>query len=209
MVVGQEYYFKVMPIRWRVYSNEGGKALLVCDSVLDVSAFQTEITYGSNGYSYTKDTDNTPANAYYCSTLRKWLNDYFYNLAFSDTQKNVMLTTTLSVSEDVLDYSDKYLSCEDKIFVPSFDDGIGYNKNGYLISSYRIVTDYLRAKGYGENLAKENFYIMNSWLRDPVVGWASKGDKASYYYVGSANKNNQNYVEYYYGVVMAMYISFE
>ena len=209
VVVGQEYYFKVMPIRWRMFSKEGGKALLVCDSVLDVSAFQTEITYGDNGYSYAKDTDNTPANAYYCSTLRSWLNDYFYNVAFSDAQKNVMLTTTLPVSEDALNYSDKHLSCEDKIFVPSFDEGIGQNKNGYLIASRRIVTDYLRAKGYGQSVARENFYILNSWLRDPIVGWASKGDTASYYYVDSANKNHQMSVENSLGVVMAMYISFE
>lgn len=209
VVVGQEYYFKVMPIRWRMFSKEGGKALLVCDSVLDVSAFQTEITYGDNGYSYAKDTDNTPANAYYCSTLRGWLNDYFYNVAFSDAQKNVMLTTTLPVSEDALNYSDKHLSCEDKIFVPSFDEGIGQNKNGYLIASQRIVTDYLRAKGYGQSVARENFYILNSWLRDPIVGWASKGDKANYYYVNSTNKNHQMTVENSLGVIMAMYISFE
>ena len=209
VIVGQEYYFKVMPIRWRVFSNDGGKALLVCDSVLDVSAFQTEITYGENGYSYAKDTDNTPANAYYCSTLRSWLNDYFYNKAFNDTQKNVMLTTTLTVSEDVLNYSDKYLSCEDKIFVPSYDEGIGYNRNGYMIGSLRIVSDYLRVKGYGQSVARENFYILNSWLRDPVVGWASKGDKANYYYVDSVNRNQQMPVENSMGVVMAMYISFE
>ena len=209
VVVGQEYYFKVMPIRWRVFSKANGKALLVCDSVLDVSAFQLEITYNNTGYAYAKNTDETPANAYYCSTLRKWMNDYFYNSAFTEAQRNVISTTTLTVSEDVLSYNEKYLSCEDKIFVPSYDEGIGYDKNGFLITSPRYVTDYLRAKGYGGSTAKENFYIMSSWLRDPVVGWASKGDKASYYYVESANKNQQMPVENSLGVVMAMYISFE
>jgi hypothetical protein len=68
VVFGQEYYFKVAPIRWEIVSTENGKAMLVCDSVIDVSVFQNQIRYDDGGWAYIDRYDvgeNVHANTYY------------------------------------------------------------------------------------------------------------------------------------------------
>ncbi|MBO5304263.1 MAG: InlB B-repeat-containing protein, partial [Clostridia bacterium] len=62
---GTVYYFKVEPIRWRILTESNGKAFILCDSVVDTHIYD--------------DSSNNYAN----SEIRAWLNDTFYDTAFS------------------------------------------------------------------------------------------------------------------------------
>ena len=137
--------------------------------------------------------------------------DHFFKMQMSDAI-NVAYVHFLPTTLDGSIKLPKAIFPVFKKYVISF-----YNSADYLVVVNPSFIKELVSCGIDEEkiiyipnyVSKENFYIMNSWLRDPVVGWASKGDKATYYYVESATKNNQMPVENSLGVVMAMYISFE
>lgn len=57
------------PIKWKVVRLSDGKAILLADSILDMA------TYSATDASWTN------------SSIRTWLNDTFYNTAFSDKEK--------------------------------------------------------------------------------------------------------------------------
>lgn len=115
IVAGKEYFFKVQPIRWRILSEENGVVRVVCDSILDYKPYQPE--YVIRGFEYfVKDTDDCYANSYKYSYLRKWLNDTFYNYAFSSSQQNLILTTTVINREYDYDH-ESYQNTQDKIYI--------------------------------------------------------------------------------------------
>ncbi|MBP3401756.1 MAG: hypothetical protein J6K85_01725 [Clostridia bacterium] len=207
IIFGQEYYFKVAPIRWEVVSEESGKAMLVCDSIIDVLAFQDQIKYNENGYAYVdiyNVAEDVPANTYYHSLLRKWLNDSFYNQAFNASQQQVILTTTVGVNENAATHNKYHQATEDKIFVSSGDEG-AIGENGYLTTSRRELTDFLRAKGFGSTFDQGEF--TPTWLRDPVVGWASFNNEANCLSIYTDYSNPYD-VTSERGVIPVMYISF-
>ena len=48
---GTEYYFKVEPIKWRIISENSGKAVLLCESIIDSSCYDsTNNNYSNNKY---------------------------------------------------------------------------------------------------------------------------------------------------------------
>lgn len=77
------------PIKWRVLSVDGDDAFLLADNALDAKPYNEEKKFV------------TWENC----TLRTWLNDSFYNMAFTDKEKKTITETkaTTSVGEGVLD----------------------------------------------------------------------------------------------------------
>ena len=152
---GEEYFFKVEPILWRVASIDGGIYFLVCQSVLCARRFD------DNSLNY--------AN----SELRAWLNGEFFDTAFSDEQFFTVLSTELDnsaeslkkegIKEDYLQWIDSNpYYCEnttDKVFIRSYKE-LSY-------SGGSNVTDYARATGYyGENTGYSGARY-DSWTRSP------------------------------------------
>ena len=88
----------VEPIKWRVLSNDGTKALLVSDKILDYKHYHNSFA------------DITWAT----SDLRTWLNNTFYNKAFNDSEKDAIKKETISTSGSV--------DTEDKVFLLSLDE---------------------------------------------------------------------------------------
>ena len=83
------YWFKYEPIKWTILEEKNGVATLFANVVLDSQEYQTGYTE-VDGVFYTNDpnaSENTPANLYEYATIRSWLNNDFYNLAFNTSQK--------------------------------------------------------------------------------------------------------------------------
>ena len=77
------YWFKFEPVKWRILSLEDGNALILCESIIDSQAFDCDVPHSNN---------------YADSTIRAWLNDTFYNTAFSELQKGLIVKTTVDNS---------------------------------------------------------------------------------------------------------------
>ncbi len=146
---GNVYWFKYEPIKWRVLNPATG--MVMAETILDSQIFNNYIlSSGKDGYgitAYWGDSSKTYyANNYTESSIRKWLNDDFYNTAFSSAQQNIIQNTTLDNSA----YSTKYSkynseSTNDKIYLLSWNDALN---TSYGFSSSDSTTDTSRrAKG--------------------------------------------------------------
>lgn len=162
------YYFKVEPIKWRVLSTNDGKVQLLCEYALDVNTFGKEqIINGQKSY----------ANNYENSIIRTWLNNEFYNTAFSTDEKTyINITEVDNSSLSTSSKSDnKYASHNtlDCVYLLSYKQATSV-KNGFITSSDEqdekkacLTTDYARAKGAVINLSDEYFGYANWMLRSP------------------------------------------
>lgn len=148
------YWFKYEPIKWDVVKEEDGKAILVADRILDSQPFDYE-----GGESY---------NNYAESTIRRWLNDNFYNTAFSAAEKEVILTTKVDNSASSTEVSDNPYACEDtydKIFLLSYVEATTYYTSGQ--ERIKMGSNYARSQGLEvvdySNCTVDSYW----WLRSP------------------------------------------
>ena len=183
---GATYYFKVEPIRWRILSEDGQSAFILCDSII---AYE-EDRWGAH---------------YSSSKIRAWLNDTFYKTAFTELQKQIIVTT----KNDNSLYSTGLDSCsdicedtEDYIFLLSYRE-VTTEQYGFSDNNARIflASDYSRAIGVSAN---------RWWLRSPI----KDGYLGSFMYVldngyistSTGLLQANNYYTSGYGLVPAMWI---
>ncbi len=132
------YWFKFEPIKWRILTERSnGTALILCDMIIDSQA-------------YDRDGD-TYSNNYENSTIRAWLNDNFYNTAFSESEKQIILTTTV---DNRVATGNPYgcADTQDKVFLASYSEVV-YSYYGF--SDYgvqdparqKVATAYAKAQG--------------------------------------------------------------
>ncbi len=134
------YWFRYDPIVWDILKEENGKALIIADLILDYKEFypsfskdKIEHIDGGKGY----------ANNYELSTIRKWLNDTFYETAFNDIEKTFIDVTMVDNTYNHGIYKNKYDSNNtlDKLFLLSYDEA--YNTSGKA----RGATNYAKCLG--------------------------------------------------------------
>ncbi len=147
---GNVYWFKYEPLKWRVLDPSTG--LIMCDSIIDSQPYNNYILYadsenwGDSGKTYY-------ANNYASSSIRKWLNDDFYNTAFSNEQKADIKITTLNndgyytlVGRAGYKKYDAPLT-DDKIFLLSYDEAIN-TRFFHDDNSRRVIgSDYAKSQG--------------------------------------------------------------
>ena len=193
---GDEYYFKVEPIRWRILKDEGsGKMLLLCDSVIDAGDFYY-VTWSGGGMA---------SSNYSESNIRKRLNGEFYSIAFSGAQSALILTTEVDNTKESAGNETNKNICEntqDKIFILSYSE-ITNAEYGFASDTDRqlFASDYARASYlyFAERSYNGNgFYWLRSPREDSVVG--SKCVTSG----GAVSETRADYD--WYGTVPAMWI---
>lgn len=161
------YWFKYEPISWTVVNEDDGTAFIVCDMIIDSQEFDNE-----NGSS-----DNDYAE----STIRRWLNDTFYNTAFNQYEQKRILTTAVDNSVESTGYEpNPYLGSwrrdtKDKVFLLSYVEVVDYC--GSRQDRIKQATDYAQSQGaytiftriLGNPLQPSSTYmsIGDWWLRSP------------------------------------------
>ncbi len=158
------YWFKFEPINWRILDPDAG--LIMCETIVDAQPYSNTIYY-KNGtdtfYGYFNDSFYTNyASDYVTSSIRQWLNEDFYNTAFSSGEKKEISTTVINnadyyTSIDESDYGMFYVkSISDKIFLLSYSDtnniSYGFSSNDVTEDSARKAQgcDYAKCQGLGE-----------------------------------------------------------
>ena len=178
--VKHQGYFKVEPIKWRVLSVDGEDALLMADSSLDVRCFNETYWVDKNKNEKVEEDEIV---TWKDSSLRSWLNDEFYQKAFSDEEKkSVLESTNTNEGTDSKEetYNNRFSfpdggTTQDKVFIPSrtemknADYGMPDNKIGN-INRGSNCTDYAKTK---LNYESESTYW---WLRSPQAYFVDSGD---------------------------------
>ncbi len=178
------YWFKFEPINWRVLDLNAG--LVVSEYLLDTQAYSNTVYNNSNSteskYAYFNDSNFTNyASDYETSSIRNWLNNDFYNVAFTENQRSEIKTTRIdnkgyftlqgTAGYERLDGE----ATDDKVFLLTSNDvktskygfsssekgssttreaqGSDYAKNQglYTISGYNSSFWFLRTPGYNSN----------------------------------------------------------
>lgn len=165
------YYFKYEPLRWRILDPEEG--LVMCKNIIDSQAYNNYDLYANGEHWGDSAMTHYASNWAKCS-LRQWLNDDFYNTAFSSSEKNAIKTSYLeNKSTDSSSYDAP--STYDKVFLLSNWDMFN-NNYGFSSSSRRAQgTDY--AKCQGLRVSTSSSYYGNSWwlLRSPYDSEYTRG----------------------------------
>ncbi|MBQ6162862.1 MAG: hypothetical protein IJK23_00160 [Clostridia bacterium] len=171
---GNTYYFKFESLQWRVLDPAAGRVL--CESIIDAQAYQN-VVY-DNGSAYYQGIGSLVfASDYATSSIRSWLNDDFYNTAFSEAEKALIAETVLDNKAYKPEYS-QYdgASTTDKIFLLSYGElqntAYGFNSDPRVRDAARSAqgTDYAKCQGIYVNPLDSNSY----WrLRSP--GYDSGG----------------------------------
>ena len=138
------------PIEWLVLDNQGDRMLVISRYGLDSQEYnerRTSVTWETCG-------------------LRSWLNSEFYNTAFSDSEKALIRTTTLSNPDNAKYNTSGGNATNDNVFCLSIDEAKAY----FGINKAREAkpTAYAVAKGaYAATSAQ--WYGGNCywWLRSP------------------------------------------
>ena len=154
---GTYRYFKWERIKWKVLKNDGSTLFVVADQGLDC-----------------KDYHDVGGNATWeSSTIRTWLNDDFYQTAFSSNEQNVIVQQNI-INEGNAEYgTDGGGNTKDKVFLLSIGDvgnlNYGFCENLDVHSDSRRVkvSDYGYIRGAYKDIA--GIYKGNCccWLRSP------------------------------------------
>lgn len=137
------------PIKWRVIDQQDDKILIISQGALEIMPMYDGDSFPVDGLTWEN------------CTVRSWLNDEFYNTAFTPEEQAQILVT--HVDNGVGDLSDEYArdtgnDTDDRIFIQANDatniDGVTLQTqvpgNAYLFSDPRnrsaIVTDYAIAE---------------------------------------------------------------
>ncbi len=186
---GTVYWFKWEPIKWRILTESDGKAMILSELMLD-----------SQQYDY--DYDGSYSNNYANSTIRRWLNDTFYNTAFGDTQQAIIETTEVDNSVYSTGYSSNPSTSEntfDKVFLLSYREA---NNSSYGMTSttrHKQGSDYCKAQG---SLTDSNGNG-NWWLRSPYIYYRNNASFVNFDGIPGSN----GVYDTTYGVVPALWIN--
>ena len=169
------YWFRFEPIEWRILDTVTG--LIMCDSAIDSQAYNNYILwfdvngdgdFDEDDLNYGDKDQSYYANDYENSSIRKWLNEDFYNTAFTYEQRCNIKSTEISE-----------FSLTDKVFLLSLDEvnssEYGFNTGNTVIdkiSHFMKSSDYARCQGckmYDFSNDQDSYYYGNCpwWLRSP------------------------------------------
>ena len=199
---GTVYYFKVEPIRWRILSTDGKTAFILCDSVISGMAYDEY----NNG--------NSASNNYKDSDVRAWLNSTFYETAFTELQREIILTTTVDNSVYSTGYDTNHNVCEDtedKIFLLSYrevkNSEYGFSSDNIEKDIARMMqtSDYSRAMGVYMSTLSSDYGNAYWWLRSPDSDYTNRALSVSR--VGNVYGSDR--VDRTIGIVPAMWITLE
>ena len=170
------FWFKFEPLKWQILDPSTG--LVLSKSIIDSQAYNNYFLWNDldndgiwNTYEDFGDSSKTHyVSDYANSSMRKWLNDNFYNTAFTSAQKSNIATTTLNndgyytltnwTGHEKLDSA----STDDKIFLLSYTEA----NSLFADNASRIATGTAYAKCQGLWTSDDYGSGYSAWcLRSP------------------------------------------
>ena len=196
------------PIKWQIIKQDGNDLFLLADQVLDCKPYNNE--NGVTKTAYDDEEGTYTYTDYSCtwetSSLRKWLNNDFYEAAFSESEKEAVKQTNV-VNEDNPYYdTEGGNDTTDKLFLFSLseitNENYGFLSERYFWDQARHgkATAYAKAQGCSTTREGTSWW----WLRSP--GRNSR-DASSVYSDGCVNSYGYSVIYDYVGVRPALHLN--
>lgn len=166
-------------IPWKYIAKDEDKVLLLSKNALDLVAYNEK---------------RQETNWKHC-TLRKWLNETFYNEAFSDLEQNCIVSTDLTSAVRNMNNGEQKVydvETQDNVFVLGYNDVWTYSSA--LSSQSMSATDYTLnklQKEFPDMTTEKLKNLVRVWMRDSYVG-----ESGALGWTGETNKGfSWNYVD--------------
>lgn len=148
------------PIRWQILEKySDGSALVLSDKIIDAGHYDDLYSHKNIDWNY--------------SDVREWLNNKFYNDAFSKEEKSIIIeSNVVDTPNPYSNLPSKMLTTKDNIFLLSIDEVLKYGKNTLNVpdesmiaktSLYVAINNPALCYNYGGYDNKER--IGTWWLR--------------------------------------------
>ena len=173
------YWFAYETLNWTVLEEKNGEMFLLCNSIIDSQEYY-------DNYNNREISGATVyANNYAESNIRKWLNDTFYETAFTSLQQSLIKTTEVDNSaKSTMPYGvtwndgvNEYAcaNTNDKIFLLSEEEvtnpNYGFSSNpedcGTISARMRMPSDYAQSQGCEKSESASCLGNAFWWLRSP------------------------------------------
>ena len=177
------------PIEWKVVSISDTELVLISRYGLDYQPFDSNV--------------GRDVSEWKTCTLRNWLNNDFYDKAFSEEEKTCILEKELSNIDNPINGMHGGDNTIDKVFIPNYLDIVGDNwvEDEYFPQELHsewtcAITEYVKGLGIksNDNTYAENNQTSYSWiLRTPgtnsfsVMGVNTKGGLIYGGFISDAN----------------------
>ncbi len=168
-------------IEWLVLAKKDNRLFVISQYALDCHGYNTSYT-----------------NTWESCTLRQWLNEDFFNMAFSDGEKAMIPTVTVSADKNP-DYStNPGNATQDKIFLLSIPEAERYFKTDeerMCVPTAYAKAAYAKANGAytSDSYTKGGAATCWWWLRSPGV---NQYIVASVDYDGACSSGNRDLYDY-------------
>ena len=174
------YWYRFEKLKWVVIDPEEG--FVLCKDTIDSQPFCSKSYYNAeNKGSYSDPDFINLANDYETSSIRKWLNNNFYNTSFNELEKGLISTSVLANDgadsragepyETIYDIT-VYNYIEDKIFLLSVGDLDLMPVENYVTKASK----YACCQGLYDNDGNGSL----RWHLRTKSSWESGGDLGSY-----------------------------
>ncbi len=163
-------YFKWERIKWRVLQNDGSTLFVIAAKAVDCKEYNEEFV------------NITWEN----STIRSWLNNSFYNTAFSSSEQDAIVMQNVDNPEDVVEGGN---NTNDNIYLLSISEvrnetyGFCSDSSTYSMSRRMKTSDYANARGASSGNEGKCYWWLRSRIRDredPEVVDAANVDSSGY-----------------------------
>lgn len=162
---GNVYWYKWLPIKWRILDESNGVATLICDSIIDANPFSSErsVFYSTvNG----KPARAYDPNNYNFSFARKWLNSTFINAVFSEKEQNILMPVAV-----------REVTETDKICLPSLSDVLSAQYGFDVLYDEKDANRKYQASQYAWlQGARNNWILRTPSKNDRFKMWEVKYD---------------------------------
>ncbi len=183
-IPGKVYWFKYEPLEWRVLDPLTG--FVMCETIIDSQAYNNYVVREDYDDYWGDSSKTYYASNYAESSIRQWLNEDFYNTAFSGGQKSNIKTTTLNndgyftmSGQSGLERYDAP-STDDKVFLLSYSEalnsfyGFDSSNNGNDPARSAKGSDYAKCQGLDVSDYEGSYYGCSCWrLRSPAYSSGS------------------------------------
>ena len=156
------YWFKFEPIKWRILSESDGEALIFSEMILDSQEY-CESDRGTK-----VNSELIAAHYYEYSNIRKWLNNTFYNIAFSELQKG-LISKSLTLNDAAGANTEDYVFILGELDVTSKAYGFNSDYKASDDNRKKTATDYAFSQGVWTDMDSDPSGNSNWWIR-PTKG---------------------------------------
>ena len=155
-VTNTVYWFQYQPLQWRVLDPATG--FIVCDTPIDSQAYNNYCLYDRATRARYREAEKIYYTGDYAhADIRTWLNDSFYNTAFSEEEKvNIEVTELSNKSTRSLVWGPQYAELDsedtsDKVFLLGYSDvsnpAYGFDLSDATSCVMHPDSDYAKCQG--------------------------------------------------------------